>query len=252
MRWRSMFDRTAVADASQPAADPLRKADLLASLLLTMVLCEAAALVLALAGSWALLGAAANGSTHARLYAAVHAALDFRSATRLPRLLAEGAAFPFVTASVARRPSALRAPFMKERVQQAIAAAVAALLTIRMANVYLVGGRSEPAAVVVAAKLGSALSPLLSQPVLAPLTSAAGTLGGLLWAWAQSGWQVACAIDSAAHVHPVLRLLYPVADFERVLEAPVRFLSTAMAAFFAEVVMPLLRTLGFVTMQTLG
>ena len=63
---------------------------------------------------------------------------------------------------------------------------------------------------------------------------------------------MACAVDSVARAHPVLQTLYAVADLEHFFEAPMRFLYSAMAAFFAEVVVPVLRTLGFITVQTLG
>ena len=60
------------------------------------------------------------------------------------------------------------------------------------------------------------------------------------------------AIDAAARLTPINAAFYALADTERYLAAPGRLLVAALVAFFREVILPIGRTLGFITVQTLG
>ena len=124
--------RSSVTD---PNAAPLRAADKIAAILLTVVLVETIAFGSATSIAWLIGTAAASGAAQqARLFAAVGAAASFRAATRLPRLLAECVALPYVMRRIESRSTELRATYVKDRASQTIAVFGVPLLTLRAFN----------------------------------------------------------------------------------------------------------------------
>ena len=93
-------------------------------------------------------------------------------------------------------------------------------------------------------------SPL--APLAAPLTAAIASAADAAWAGATHVGARAVALDAAARATPINAAFYALADTERLLAPPGRLVVAALGAFYQEVILPLLRTLGFVTMQTLG
>ena len=233
--------RSSVTD---PNAAPLRAADKIAAILLTVVLVETIAFGGATSIAWLIGTAAASGAAQqARLFAAVGAAASFRAATRLPRLLAECVALPYVMRRIESRSTELRATYVKDRASQTIAVFGVLLLTLRAFNAGALSGTTGAAGAVLLEKVAS---------VSAPLGDLVGSVAGLVWAGATRIGARLVAIDAAARQTPINAAFYAVADSEKVLEPVGKLVVAALAAFLEDVVKPILKTLGFITVQTLG
>ena len=254
-RARASFATPRPGEAVDPNAGPLRRSDKLAGLLLTVWLVEALTFGAALLCAW-LLGASpafALGSTRARLVAAARNAAAFRVATRLPRLLAELAALPYVFRAVGSRPMENRATFVKDRASQSAALLAVLVLTIRACNRTLLAGTSEPAAAILAAALSRAAQPFIGPlGFLEPLAIAIGAAAHRAWELLLLLATRLVAIDAAARCTPINAAFYALSDLERYLETPFKLVLAALGAFVDEVVRPLLRTLGLLTVNTLG
>ena len=232
--------RSSVTD---PNAAPLRAADKIAAILLTVVLVETIAFGGATSIAWLIGTAAASGLAQARLFAAVSAAASFRAATRLPRLLAECVALPYVMRRIESRSTELRATYVKDRASQTIAVFGVLLLTLRAFNAGALSGTTGAAGAVLLEKVAS---------VSAPLGDLIDSVAGLVWAGATRIGARLVAIDAAARQTPINAAFYAVADSEKVLEPVGKLVVAALAAFLEDVVKPILKTLGFITVQTLG
>ena len=252
------FKTTRRADIADLDASPLRRSDKLAGVLLAIVLVEAVSFGAAFMFAWlagAVPGTALVGTAvppQARLVTAAARATAFRSATRLPRLLAECLAVPYVLRAVAARAIEVRAEFVKDRASQAAGVLVALALLLRALNRTVLAGTTAPAAALLAAAIGRATAPLTSGPVVAPVVSAVGSAAEVVWGGALHFASRLVALDAAMRQTPINAALYWVADLERHLAPLVRLGAAALGAFFEEVVMPILKALGFLTVQTLG
>ena len=251
---KTYFETPLASSAISASAEPLRSSDKIAGILLTAVLVESVCFGVSFIGLW-LLGTseAFAVATSARLFAAAGDATAFRAATRLPRLLIECLALPAVLRAIGDRDVALRAPFVKDRTSQTIAMLAAVLLTVRALNRTVLAHTTAPAASVLYAALVEAVGPTFNAvPALRPVADAAGAAGAMAWSSLVRIGQRLVAIDAAARTTPINAAFYAVSDLERVLAAPVRLIATALTAWWHEVVVPLLKTLGWITVQTLG
>lgn len=234
--------------------EPLRRNDKIAAIVLTVILVEAVAFGAAFISLW-LLGAseAFAGATSARLFAAGRAAFAFRAATRLPRLLVECIALPKALQAINARGTDLRATFVKDRMSQSLAILAVMMFTLRAINRTVLAGTTAPAAGLLYAAAIQAVSPVAEAlPFVRPVAEAAGAVSATAWAVLVHIGQRLVAIDAVARSSPLNVVLYGVADLEKILAAPARFVVTALTAWWYEVVVPLLKTLGWLTVQTLG
>jgi hypothetical protein len=220
---------------------PLRPADRVAALLLTLLLCEAACFGVALVGAWAVVGVPVGAARQARLHAATQTALSIRTATRVPRLLVQFMSLPCVASMIRSRKLELRATFVKERATQTLAVLAAVALTLRACNTLLIGYTSSAAATLSGMAGGLPVGGAIATGVCVFVSNV------VMGAWRWLG-----AVDAAARAMATLRPLYALADMEERLAPAVRLLAASISAFFHEVVAPLLRTVGFLTVQTLG
>jgi hypothetical protein len=247
-------DKRTKTDEDLTNAEPLRQADRIAGVLLMLLIVEAisfggAVSVAFLMGSSDAFGV---GGVQARLFAALTDASSFRCRSRLARLVVEMLALPRVLAIIRRRPTDDRATFVKDRATQTCAAFVALLLTLRACNQALLVGSTAPAALVILDKLGAPLAPLARQIGVAPLTAALGSAGQGAWMSLRGATEALGTLYTTAQGMASLRPLFFIADLETYLAAPARLVGAALGAFVDEVVKPILRTLGFITIQTLG
>ena len=230
-------DRFAAAESFAP----LRGSDRIACVFLTIFFTEAFTFGASLFVAW-LSVEGCVAAPQARLVGACAAAVRVRSRTRLPRLLAEILAMRPVARMVKQRDVDARAGFVKDRSSQALAILAVGCLTIRAANTALLSGSTAPAAAVLVGKVVSLFgSPSWAQPVIDSAAAAVANLGRAL-----------VDLDGAARASCLLAPAYFASELERHLAVPGCFAVRALKAWYAEVVLPLLRLLGFVTMQTLG
>ena len=253
-RSKASFETPRAVETLDPSAGPLRKSDKLAGVLLTMLVVEAVAFAGAFLCCWLLGTAAIAGAPQARLFAAAGEAAAFRTATRLPRLLAECVAVRYCLAAIESRPVDVRAEFVKDRASQTIALLGVIALTVRAANKTLLAGSSAPAAATIAAWIAGLARPLTdSLGFLAPVADLISAAARLAWAFALRLGARLVAIDAAARTaNPINAALYGLSDLERYLAGPAKLLVAALGAFYHEVVLPILKTVGFITVQTLG
>ena len=102
------------------------------------------------------------------------------------------------------------------------------------------------------AKVGAVLQPLSGLPGVDVLGAAVSSFTSSICSMLAATADKLTAFDVAARRAMPLRPLYAVSELERCFEAPFRFLLAAMSAFYADVVLPIMRTVGFVTVQTLA
>jgi len=234
--------------------EPLRQSDAVGALGLTVILVEAILFGCSCVLAW--LSTASDtfamGPPQARLVGAAAKAVSFRSASRLPRLVVESVTLPLVQAQVRARPVSDRATFVKDRASQTVAVVVVVLLTLRAFNARLLRGTAAPAALELAQLTGRMLGPLPSFLWQFPLCRSLCHALHAAWAWTLDAGTRAVALDTAARRSWLLGPLYSMAELECVMAGPARFVSLAMVAFVDDVVKPILRTLGFITVQTLA
>ena len=146
-----------------------------------------------------------------------------------------------------------RATFVKDRASQSAALLAVLVLTIRACNRTLLAGTSEPAAAILAAALSRAAQPFIGPlGFLEPLAIAIGAAAHRAWELLLLLATRLVAIDAAARCTPINAAFYALSDLERYLETPFKLVLAALGAFVDEVVRPLLRTLGLLTVNTLG
>lgn len=251
------FSSSSEAQLSAPA--PLRRIDRFASIGTAVVLVEIAIgaptlLVSWLAGADPLLTSVV--SPQVRLFNAVGGSLKFRSHTRMWRLLLELLGARVVASRLAYKPVDERLALCADRTKQAVAVLLTITLTIRACNRGWLAASMEPAGAVLLSRAAGVFARLISPfhgvlpdcqlcEVVAQVTRRAWTaLAGVsasVRAW-----------DSAARSLPPLVVLDRIAQLEVILQAPVQFIAAALKAAFDEVLIPGLRRLGWITMQTLG
>ena len=261
-RSQAYFNSRRPTDAIVQNAVPLRNSDRVAGMILAVLYVESALFSASLILAW-LVGASEAFAVvgQGRLFAALAVATNVRSCTRLPRLCVEVFALPWVFRQVRSRAIDLRASFVKDRAAQTLAVTAVVFLTLRAANKALLLGTTAPAAVILWEKFGILLGALLSPLVdLVPAVGAVSdVLGGSVSWFAVEAWAIASrmggalvALEQAARHAPVLTQLFLLADLERHLVVPAQFVVAALEAFKEEVILPTLKTLGWLTMQTLG
>jgi len=248
------FKTGRAADAIQEAGAPLRSSDKFAASVLCVALCEVGCIGAALVISWLVcpFSATATPGAQARLTAAALSASTFRARTRLPRLLLELVTLPAAWSALARRPIEDRPTLVYDRLSQAVGVLVAAALTMRAINQGWLAGTSGPAAAVLGVKFSALVSPVTDMAVLMPLRAAVTSAASTAWAALLTLCGTIGSLEASARATPLLQPLFALCDLERHLLQPSQFVTAALRAFFDEVVAPLLRTLGFLTMQTLG
>ena len=237
-----------------PSDEPLRQSDAVAAVGLTAILWEAILFGCTCLLVWlcATSDTFAVGPPQARLIDAATKATAFRSATRLPRLIVECVTLPLVRAQVRARPMSDRAAFVKDRASQTVAIVLVVLLTLRAFNARLLRGTTAPAALELAQFAGRVLGPLPGFLLQLPLVDSLCRALHVAWAWGLDAGSRAVALDAAARRSWLVGPLYALAELECKLAGPARFVSLAMVAFVDDVVKPILRTLGFITVQTLA
>lgn len=240
------------------AAGPLRPQDRVLGVVLALTLVELAAFGVALAGSWLVLGAPPaealqTAGPQARLRAAFGAAASLRASTRLPRLLTEVCATPFVLASLARSPQNERFGVCQERATQALAVFAALVLTLRALNVSLLGGATGPALAVLSSGLGQLLAPLLaSLPAVAPMAAAVASVAHATCSGLAAAGHALVSLEVASRRLLPLKPLFYVAELERHLAAPFVFVCVCLRAFYQEALLTGLRRLGLVAMRLMA
>lgn len=251
-RAKASVEAPRASDAIDPNAGRLRPSDAVAAVILTAVVVEFATFGAGFLGAWLLVAPTSVGS-QARLLCAASTAVRFRSATRLPRLLLECASFAAVRRTIRLRPTSARAPFVKERLSQSLAVFAALFMTARAASRLLLESSAGPAAPLLLARATTAAAPLTAAlPSLLPIATAVGEAAQRAWAVAQHVAAAAVVFDGALRQTAVGSALYALSDVERYLAGSVRLLIAALTAFVHEVVLPIAKAFGTLTMQTLG